>query len=82
MPQGFENCVKAGGRVRTKSIGKGKYQRFCFKDGKSFAGEVKEKKKTTVREAAGTAAKKIEYTPKKVERRPWEKPAKAKFKRL
>lgn len=82
MPQGFNNCVKSGGRVTTKKLADGKYQRFCIKDGETFSGEVKEKKKTTVREASGAAAKKIDYTPEKVQRRPWEKPGKARFKRL
>jgi hypothetical protein len=81
MPQEFNTCVKSGGKVRTKTLPDGKYIRICVKDGKSYSGEVKEKK-TTRREAAGTAKKKITYTPEKVERRPWEQPAQAKFKRL
>lgn len=44
MPKEFENCISAGGRVRTKSVGKGRYMHICFKNGKSFAGEVKVKK--------------------------------------
>lgn len=47
MPKEFNKCVKSGGRVRTVKRGKDKYQHLCFKDGKSFAGEVKKKKKTT-----------------------------------
>ncbi len=43
MPEDFERCRREGGRVRTKSLGKGKYMHICFKDGKSFAGEVKTK---------------------------------------
>ena len=46
MPKSFENCVKAGGRVRTKKLSGNKYMRICFKDGKSYPGEVKEKKIT------------------------------------
>uniref|UniRef100_A0A6M3J5W2 Uncharacterized protein n=1 Tax=viral metagenome TaxID=1070528 RepID=A0A6M3J5W2_9ZZZZ len=46
MPQSFENCVKQGGRVRTKTLKGGKYMHICFKGGKSFAGEVKESKGT------------------------------------
>jgi len=46
MSQLFENCVKQGGRVRTKTLKGGKYMHICFKGGKSFAGEVKEKKST------------------------------------
>ena len=43
MPQSFENCVKQGGRVRTKSLSKGRHMRICFLGGKSYAGEVKKK---------------------------------------
>ena len=53
MPQEFENCVKAGGRVRTKTLADGKYIRICFKDGKSYSGEVKAKK-STLKEAHAT----------------------------
>jgi hypothetical protein len=45
MPADFEKCVREGGRVRTKKIGKGKYIHICWdKQGKSHAGEVKKKK--------------------------------------
>lgn len=40
IPAQFDACVKSGGRVRTKSLKEGKFIRICFKDGKSFAGEV------------------------------------------
>lgn len=46
MPKAFTKCVKAGGRVRTKSLPDGKrYLHICFKGGKSYAGEVKRKGK-------------------------------------
>lgn len=45
MPAAFNKCVKSGGRVRTKSVGKGKYMHLCFSKGKSYAGEVKTKKR-------------------------------------
>jgi len=45
MPVDFEKCVSEGGRVRTKILGKGKYIHICFKNGKSYAGEVKIKRK-------------------------------------
>jgi len=45
-PQAFESCIKRGGRVRTKSLKGGKYLHICILNGKSFAGEVKEKKGT------------------------------------
>ena len=44
MPKAFEKCVAQGGRVRTKKLSNGKYIHICFKDGKSYAGEVKKKK--------------------------------------
>jgi len=37
--------VADGGRVRTKKLKDGKYMHICFKNGKSYAGEVKKKKK-------------------------------------
>ena len=46
MPADFEKCVKEGGRVRTKRLKGDKYIHLCFKDGKSYAGEVKEAKYT------------------------------------
>ena len=52
MPAGYENCVAKGGRVRTKSLSKGRYMHICFMNGKSYAGEVKTKevkKKKTYR---------------------------------
>lgn len=44
MPKAFTSCVKGGGRVRTKKLSGGKYIHLCFKGGKSYAGEVKQKK--------------------------------------
>jgi putative hemolysin len=44
MPKAFNNCVKQGGRVRTKELGGGKYIHICFKGGKSYKGEKKKKK--------------------------------------
>ncbi len=49
MPQAFLNCVKNGGRVRTKNLGGGKYIHLCFKDGKSYSGEVRIAKKKVIR---------------------------------
>ena len=45
MPAGFEKCVKSGGRVRTKSLKDNQYIHICFKDGKSYSGEVKQRQK-------------------------------------
>lgn len=45
MPKAFDECIKRGGRVRTKKIGKNKIIRFCFIGGKSYVSEVKTIKK-------------------------------------
>jgi len=45
MPIQFTNCIKQGGRVRTKRINKDEYMHICFLNGKSFPGEVKKYKK-------------------------------------
>lgn len=44
MPKEFDECVSKGGRVRTKKLKGGKYIKICFLKGKSYAGEVHEKK--------------------------------------
>lgn len=43
MPEDFDKCRAAGGRIRTKKLKDGRYIHICFKDGKSYAGEVKTK---------------------------------------
>jgi hypothetical protein len=45
MPAEFDACVKSGGRVRTKTLGNGKYTHLCFPKGggPSVSGEVKTK---------------------------------------
>ena len=45
MPKAFTDCIKKGGKVRTKKLAGNKFQAFCFLNGKSHAGEVKTKKK-------------------------------------
>jgi len=45
MPKAFEKCVREGGRVRTIKTSKDKYRHICFRDGKSYAGHSKTKKK-------------------------------------
>lgn len=45
MPETFDNCVKNGGRVRTKKLSGGRYIHICFINGKSYSGHVKTKKK-------------------------------------
>lgn len=58
MPAAFERCVKAGGRVRTKTLPGGKYMHICFLNGKSYPGEVKQKQSPTFRKALLKRAKK------------------------
>ena len=41
MPQAFDNCVKNGGKVRTKTLSGGRYMHICFLNGKSYPGYVK-----------------------------------------
>lgn len=46
MPKNFDDCVKAGGKVITKRLKHGRYMHICFdKEGKSYPGEIKKKKK-------------------------------------
>ena len=52
MPADFEKCVAEKGRVRTISgpskkfgLKAGEYIHFCFKDGKSYRGEIKKEEK-------------------------------------
>lgn len=49
MPKAFENCVKAGGKVRTKRLSNDKYIKICIPPGggkgDSIGGEVHTKKK-------------------------------------
>lgn len=51
MPKAFDECVRRGGRVRTKSLPKGKYMRVCSKGGNSYAGHVKTAKKQSLSQA-------------------------------
>ena len=52
MPEAFEKCIKEGGRVRTMTgpdkehgLAEGEYMHICYQGDKSYAGEVKKKKK-------------------------------------
>lgn len=44
MPKQFLECIKRGGKVRTKKLPNGKYIHICFLNKKSFPGEIKKKK--------------------------------------
>ena len=52
MPKAFTDCQAAGGKIRTKTLGAGKYMHVCIKPGggkgprggRTVAGEVKTKK--------------------------------------
>jgi hypothetical protein len=43
-PKGFDECRRQGGKIKSVSVGKGKYMHICFLNGKSYKGEVKERK--------------------------------------
>ena len=43
MPEAFERCRKAGGKIRTMSLGKDKYRHVCSLNGKSYPGYIKTK---------------------------------------
>lgn len=45
MPAGFDKCVNEGGYIKTVQKGGGKYQRVCSRNGKTYKGEIKKKKK-------------------------------------
>ncbi len=46
MPKSFEDCVKNGGKVVTKKLKNNRYMHICYdKNGNSYSGEVKTKKK-------------------------------------
>jgi len=45
MPKAFMECYRKGGRIRTKKLKGNKYMHICFLGGKSYAGEVKKKKR-------------------------------------
>lgn len=51
MPKEFEDCRRRGGRIRTKSLSGGRYMHICFKDGKSYAGEIKQRIGERLKEA-------------------------------
>lgn len=53
MPESFSICVREGGRVRRKTLSGGRYINICFKDGKSYAGEVKTRKGEKLKEVVG-----------------------------
>ena len=53
MPKAFTECVKRGGKVRTRTISATKYQHICVRPegkgprgGKTVGGEIKTKKNT------------------------------------
>lgn len=51
MPKAFDDCEKAGGKIRTINVGKSHYAHVCVRpsgkgprDGKVIMGEIKQKK--------------------------------------
>ena len=45
MPAAFDSCRAKGGKIRTKTLSKGRFMRICILGGKTFKGEIKTKKK-------------------------------------
>lgn len=49
MPKSFEDCVKSGGKVVTKKLKNNRYIHICYdKNGNSYSGEVKTKKRKNI----------------------------------
>lgn len=45
MPKDFDECLKSGGRIKTKHLKNNKYINICYdKKGNSYSGEVMSKK--------------------------------------
>lgn len=44
MPEAFDKCARSGGRVRTESLGAGRYRHVCWKGKKRYEGHAKHKK--------------------------------------
>ena len=51
MPQAFDKCRSAGGKIRTKRVNKESYMHICIPKGggPSVSGEMKKYKKLTKR---------------------------------
>lgn len=65
MPKDFEDCVKNGGKVRTKNLKNNKYIHICYdKNGNSFSGEVMTKKKDPKKDKAAEQQKQIDESRK------------------
>ena len=49
MPKRFDNCVKRGGDVRTKSLDDDRYMHICYdrKSNKSYVSHIKHRKITS-----------------------------------
>ena len=47
MPEAFNKCRKAGGKIRTQELSGGRYRHICILNGKTYLGEVKKKKRTS-----------------------------------
>jgi len=44
MPKAFEDCEAKGGKIRTMKLSGNRYMHICILKGKSYRGEIKEKK--------------------------------------
>jgi len=58
MPKAFNNCVKNGGKVRTKNLKNNRYIRICYdKQGKAHSGKVMTRQKKSNEEKIKTNVK-------------------------
>lgn len=44
MPKTFIECIKKGGKVRTRKLSGNRYQKICILKGRVFPGEIYIKK--------------------------------------
>ncbi|MDP6439627.1 MAG: hypothetical protein QGH74_08340 [Candidatus Brocadiia bacterium] len=64
MPKPFEDCRKAGGRIRTESgtedgLKANQYRHVCYLKGKRYPGHIKTKSKKNAARAAESKMKEI-----------------------
>lgn len=61
MPKDFDECVKNGGKLRTKKLKNDRYIHICYdKKGKAHSGEVMTKKKIQKEAKANRQRKQID----------------------
>lgn len=67
IPKNFDDCVRSGGKVKTKDLKNGKYIRICYdRNGNSFSSSVKTKKEES-QTAPVSKAVKVEAEKQQIE---------------